>query len=117
MSDIIRVARNSQAKRNVLLDVAETQVKNRSLTTLASGMLALFAAATLSSVIIASIDSFYLQALSLGFAFTGGILGIASSFHYNYRDLVSIHSGASKFLGLREKALALPPEKSDIESE
>jgi len=107
---IERFSSNSDAKRMILMIVADRKRRCRLFLTLTSGGLSLISATLLSAVLTDVLSSFASQLLALVCAFLGGVCAILVSVLFRESEMQLLYRGASDFLALREQADALHTE-------
>lgn len=107
VNEIQRLVKNCTKKRIMLLQVAVARSKMKKKLTIASGVLALFSAGTITTVIIKLFGNEVLPILAAVSAAISGIISLILSAYYTDDETSKIYEGSSKYLLLRDKAYRL----------
>ena len=102
-----RVVTNCAMKREMLLHDALSRSKQKKRLTFISGLLALFSAGTITTVIVKFFDNEVLQIIAAFTAATSGFISLMTSVYYVEEETSKIFLGSSKYLALRDKAYRL----------
>ncbi len=107
LAELQRIVLNCTMKRELLLQSAISKSKMKKGLTISSGILALFSAGTITSVIVKYFGNETLQILAAITAALSGILSLILTIYYAEENTSKIFEGASKYLLLRDKAYRL----------
>lgn len=115
LSELQRTVMNCTMKRELLLQSAISKSKTKKGLTISSGILALFSAGTITSVIVKYFGNETLQIIAAITAALSGILSLVLTIYYAEENTTKIFEGASKYLLLRDKAyrLLIKPNNSN----
>lgn len=115
LAEMQRIVLNCTMKRELLLQTAISNSKLRKGLTITSGILALFSAGAITSVIVKYFGSDLLQVVAAISAALSGTLSLILTIYFAEENTSKIFEGASKYLALREKSyrLLLKPNNSN----
>ncbi|MFN2440491.1 MAG: hypothetical protein ABR503_14905, partial [Chitinophagaceae bacterium] len=102
-----RIVLNCTQKRELLLQSAISKSKSKKGLTITSGILALFSAGAITSVIVKYFGNDFLQIIAAITAALSGILSLILSIYFSEENTSKIFEGASKYLTLRDKTYRL----------
>lgn len=102
--EIERIVVNSSAKREILLQRALSKSIIKKRLTIYSGILALFSAGAITTVIVKFFGNEILQIIAAISAAISGSLSIIITIYYAEEDTSKMFEGSSKYLSLKDKA-------------
>lgn len=105
--EIERIVLNSTKKREMLLQNALSRSKMKRRLTISSGILALFSAGAITTVIVKYYGNETLQIIAAITATISGFLSMTITIYYAEEVTSKIFEGSSKYLSLRDKAYRL----------
>ncbi|RAJ80086.1 hypothetical protein CLV59_105193 [Chitinophaga dinghuensis] len=117
LSELRRIVLNCTDKRTLLLYNALQKARIRKTLSILSGILALFSAGTITSVIIKYLGDEILQIIAALTAALSGTLSLTLAIYFDEENISKSFEGASKYLSLRDRAYRslINPNNSNTE--
>ncbi len=99
-----RIVKAADEKRRFLLRLGQLRAKNKKSLTIWSGVLALFSAGTVTTVLTASLGNHWMQWMAAATSCSSGLISLFISTSLKDDEIATVINGASQYLALREKA-------------